>query len=42
MDCECIREQFGTSKAYRKFLLEYLQTHNLPEDVLKFLGDLER
>ena len=42
VDREFIHEQFGTSEAYRKFLLEYLQTRNLPEDVLKFLEDLER
>ncbi len=42
VDREFIHEQFGTSEAYRKFLLQYLQTRNLPEDVLKFLEDLER
>ncbi len=42
VDRQFICEHFGTSEAYRKFLLEYLQTRNLPEDVLKFLEDLER
>lgn len=42
VDREFIREQFGSGEAYRKFLVEYLQTRNLPEDLLKFLEDLER
>ncbi|MEM4204952.1 MAG: hypothetical protein QXS54_12870, partial [Candidatus Methanomethylicaceae archaeon] len=42
VDREFIREHFGSGEAYRKFLLEYLQTRNLPEDVLEFLDDLER
>jgi len=41
VDREFIREQVGSGEAYRKFLLEYLQTRNLPGDVLTFLEDLE-
>lgn len=42
VDREFIREQFDSSEAYCKFLLEYLQTRNLPKDVMKFLADLEK
>lgn len=42
VDREFICEQFGGSEAYRAFLLDYLRTRNLPEDVMKFLGDLEK
>jgi putative transposase len=42
VDREFIENQFDTGDEYRKFLLDYLMTRNLPDDVRKFLGDLER
>ena len=37
-----IKNQFDTAEEYKKFLFEYLKSHQLPDDVEKFLDDLER
>jgi len=42
VDREFIHDQFGTSTEYKKFLFEYLESRQLPEDVQKFLDDLEK
>ena len=42
VDHEFIERQFGNVQEYRKFLFQYLKSRNLPEDVMKLLGDLEK
>ena len=42
LDREFIEQQFGNAEEYKKFLFEYLKTRNLPDDVKKFLDDLEK
>jgi putative transposase len=42
VDREFIQSQFDNAGEYRKFLFEYLKSHQLPEDVRKFLEDLEK
>jgi putative transposase len=42
LDRDFIESQFGNAQEYQKFLFQYLKNHNLPNDVLQFLQDLER
>lgn len=42
VDRDFIENQFDNGEEYRKFLFQYLQSRDLPDDVLKFLGDLEK
>jgi putative transposase len=42
VDREFIQSQFENAGEYKKFLLEYLKSRQLPEDVRKFLEDLEK
>ena len=42
VDAEFIQRQFGGTQEYRSFVLEYLKTRDLPEDVRTFLRDLEK
>ena len=42
VDHDFIEHQFDNGKEYQQFLFQYLQSRDLPEDVKKFLGDLER
>ena len=42
VDRNFIADQFGSAEEYKKFLFEYLRSRQLPEDVQKFLDDLEQ
>lgn len=42
VDHEFIKEQFDNADEYKKFLFEYLKSRQLPDDVMKFLEELER
>ncbi len=42
VDCDFIKEQFGNGKEYKRFLFQYLQFRQLPDDVTAFLNDLEK
>jgi putative transposase len=42
VDHEFIKDQFGSAEEYKKFLFEYLKSRQLPEDVIRFLNDLEK
>ncbi len=42
VDHEFIRMQFGGSANYRKSLFQYLSARQLPEDVKRFLDELEK
>ena len=42
VDRDFIKNQFGNAEEYKKFLFEYLKSRQLPEDVKKFLDDLEK
>ncbi len=42
VDRDFVREQFGEGAAYRAFVLEYLLTRNLPEDVQRYLNSLDQ
>ena len=42
MDKDFIKEQFSNAEEYKKFLFEYLKSPDLPDDVKKFLYDLEK
>jgi putative transposase len=42
VDRDFIKSQFGTSEEYKNFLRQYLQSRALPDDVQKFLEDLEK
>ena len=42
VDREFINAQFGNAEEYKKFLFQYLQSRDLPNDVKKFLDDLEK
>ncbi len=41
VDREFVRAQFGDGAAYRTFVLDYLRTRDLPEDVQRYLNSLE-
>ena len=38
---EFIQEHFGTQAEYKGLVMDYLRTRNLPEDIGKYLQDLE-
>ena len=42
VDSEVIKNQFDSAEEYKKFLFQYLKSRQLPDDVQKFLGDLEK
>ena len=42
VDREFIKEQFENGGEYRKFLFQYLISRDLPNDVKRFLADLEK
>jgi REP element-mobilizing transposase RayT len=42
LDRDFIALNFGTVQDYKSFVFEYLQTRQLPEDVQKYLSELER
>jgi putative transposase len=42
VDRDFIENQFGNAEEYKKFLFEYLKSRQLPDDVKKFLDDLEK
>jgi putative transposase len=42
VDHEFIKEQFGSAEEYKKFLFEYLKSRQLPDDVLRFINELEK
>lgn len=39
---EFIKDNFGTPEEYKQMVMAYIKTRNLPEDVLKYLQDLEK
>lgn len=42
VDRNFIADQFGNAEEYKKFLFEYLRSRQLPDDVQRFLDDLEQ
>ena len=38
---EFIEDNFGTPEEYKKLVMEYIRTRNLPDDVRKYLQNLE-
>ena len=42
VDREFINNQFDSAEEYKKFLFQYLKSRQLPDDVKKFLDDLEK
>lgn len=42
VDRDFIKNQFDNPIEYRKFLLQYLKIRDLPDDVKRFLNDLEK
>lgn len=38
---EFIKENFGTPEEYKQLVMNYINTRNLPDDVRKYLSDLE-
>lgn len=42
VDRDFIESQFGNGEEYKKFLFQYLKSRALPDDVRKFLDDLEK
>jgi putative transposase len=42
VDHDFIKEQFGSAEEYKKFLFEYLKSRQLPDDVLRFIHELEK
>lgn len=42
VDHKFIKEQFEDAEEYKKFLFEYLKSRQLPEDVVRFLNELEK
>jgi putative transposase len=41
VDHAFIREHFGTVQAYQQLVMEYIKTRKLPDDVHKYLRDME-
>ncbi len=39
---EFIKDNFGTPEEYKQMVIAYIKTRDLPEDVLKYLQDLEK
>lgn len=42
MDQEFMREQFSNSEEYKTFLMDYLNTLRLPDDVMKYIHEIEK
>lgn len=42
VDHDFIRTQFGDVDEYKEVLFKYLESRQLPDDVMKFLSDLEK
>lgn len=42
VDRDFVENQFGNGQEYKKFLFQYLKSRDLPDDVRKFLDDLEK
>lgn len=42
VDRKFIKDQFGTVEEYKQFLFQYLKSRQLPDDVQKFLNELEK
>ncbi len=42
VDREFIENQFDNAEEYKKFLYEYLKSRQLPDDVKKFIDEIER
>src|SRR3990172_2577520 len=42
VDRDFIESQFDNAQEYKKFLFQYLNSRDMPEDVIKFLDDLEK
>ncbi|MCC7118090.1 MAG: transposase [Anaerolineales bacterium] len=42
VDHEFIKIQFGSAEEYKKFVVEYLKSRQLPDAVRKFIDDLEK
>jgi len=42
VDHDFIKIQFDNAQEYKKFLFQYLRTRDLPDDVKRFLEDLEK
>src|SRR5690606_15863497 len=42
VDPTFIKEQFGSPQEYKKFLFEYLKSRQLPEDVIRFISEIEK
>ena len=42
VDHDFIESQFDNAQEYKKFLFQYLKSRDLPEDVQKYLDDLEK
>ena len=42
VDREFIENQFDNAEEYKKFLYEYLKSRQLPDDVKKFINEIER
>jgi REP element-mobilizing transposase RayT len=38
---EFIRDHFGTAEEYKKLVMDYIKTRKLPDDVRKYLQDIE-
>jgi len=39
---EFIADNFGTAEEYKRLVMQYLKTRDLPDDVRKYLQDLEK
>jgi putative transposase len=42
VDRDFIKAQFSNSEEYKRFLMEYLHTRRLPEDVMKHIHEIEK
>jgi REP element-mobilizing transposase RayT len=42
VDHDFIKNQFDSSQEYKRFLFQYLKTRDLPDDIKRFLDDLEK
>lgn len=42
VDRNFIKDQFSNSEEYKKFVYEYLNSRRLPDDVQKFIDDIEK
>ena len=39
---EFIAENFGTPEEYKTLVMQYIKTRNLPDEVIKYIQDLEK